>query len=58
MAALEARRFELGVVELFQLLLREEKVAKARKAAIDAELASRMAEAELTRVTGGRPPGS
>ena len=57
-AAMERRRFELGSAELFTVLLREEKVAKARKAAVDAVLASRLAEAELVRASGGHPSGT
>ncbi len=50
--ALERRRFELGDSELFTLLLREEKLAKSRKALVDAQLAARLAEADLAAVTG------
>ncbi|MEZ4321611.1 MAG: TolC family protein [Myxococcota bacterium] len=42
---MERRRVELGGSDLFQLLLREDSLAKARKASIDAEYDLRVADA-------------
>ena len=44
---MERRRFELGGSDIFKLLLREEYTAKARKSAIDAEYALRVADAAV-----------
>ena len=51
-AALERRRFELGGSELFTLLQREERVAKAGLELADARLAHGIALAEWDRVRG------
>ncbi|MCA9494614.1 MAG: TolC family protein [Myxococcales bacterium] len=49
---LERRRFELGDADLFALWQREEVVGKARKAAIEAELALRSAELAVEAALG------
>jgi outer membrane protein TolC len=49
---LERRRFELGGSDLFKLLQREDALMKARDARVKAELAVRLADAEVTAVVG------
>lgn len=50
---LERRRFELGGSDLFQLLQREDAAAKARKTAVEAEYALRVADAAVTAALAG-----
>ena len=49
---LERRRMELGSTDLFQLLLREDKLEKARKNLVEAELQLRLAEAAVQAAVG------
>jgi outer membrane protein TolC len=49
---MERRRMELGSTDLFQLLLREDKLEKARKNLVDAELQLRLAEAAVQAAVG------
>ncbi len=51
--ALEARRFELGGGDVFQLLARESNLASARKATVDALLDYQVALAAREAATGG-----
>lgn len=49
---MERRRMELGGADLFQLLLRESNLEKARKNLVDAELDLRLAQAALEAAVG------
>lgn len=49
---LERRRYALGGSDLFQLLLREDKLAKARSLAVEAERDLRIADVDLHAVLG------
>jgi len=49
---MERRRMELGGTTLFQLLLRESNLAKARKNLVNSELGLRLAEAEVQASVG------
>lgn len=51
-AGMEARRFELGGSDLFDVLQREEKLAKARKQAIDAAVTARLVDARINALIG------
>jgi outer membrane protein TolC len=53
--AMERRRMELGGADLFQLLLRESNLEKARKNLVDAELELRLAEAAVVAAVGRGP---
>ena len=50
--ALEGRAWELGASDLFVLLQREDRLAKDRKAAIDATLAVVLADVALRGIVG------
>lgn len=52
---MERRRMELGSTDLFQLLLRESNLEKARKNLVEAELELRLAEAAVQAAVGVAP---